>query len=162
MSRDKKVLLVVLELWHSKHAMYRCYSKGLEALSNEFRLVALGTEQQTLDENVTMFDEVIRFDANLEFSDVRKAIMKITDLAPDAIFYPSVGMSPVAVQLAQLRLAPVQMMSGGHPASSFSTEMDYFLMEEDFMPSIETVSEKLVKVKSRTFFLGNALFLKKR
>ena len=62
-------------------------------------------------------------------------------------------MSPVAVQLAQLRLAPVQMMSGGHPASSFSTEMDYFLMEEDFMPSIETVSEKLVKVKSRTFFL---------
>lgn len=159
-SRDKKVLLVVLELWHSKHAMYRCYSKGLEALSNEFRLVALGTEQQTLDENVTMFDEVIRFDANLEFSDVRKAIMKITDLAPDAIFYPSVGMSPVAVQLAQLRLAPVQMMSGGHPASSFSTEMDYFLMEEDFMPSIETVSEKLVKVKSRTFFSWKRLISK--
>lgn len=45
----------------------------------------------------------------------------------DIIFYPDIGMSPSTYFLAHARLAPVQIMSWGHPETSGIDTIDYFL-----------------------------------
>ena len=45
-------------------------------------------------------------------------------------YYPSLGMSHWTVLLAQIRLAPIQFMTHGHPATSMSPQIDYVYLNE--------------------------------
>ena len=45
----------------------------------------------------------------------------------DIIFYPEIGMSPTTYFLAFARLAPVQIVSWGHPETTGINTIDYFL-----------------------------------
>lgn len=45
---------------------------------------------------------------------------------PDIIFYPEAVMDTVSIELALLRLAPLQVMTWGHPITSGLPEMDIF------------------------------------
>lgn len=45
----------------------------------------------------------------------------------DVLVYPEVGMAPITYVLAALRLAPVQMAGWGHPVTTGSAEMDYYV-----------------------------------
>lgn len=64
------------------------------------------------------------------------------DLAPqvraaqmDALVYPEIGMDPHHQALAALRLAPVQCLLYGHPATSGLNNVDYFLSGELLEPA---------------------------
>jgi predicted O-linked N-acetylglucosamine transferase (SPINDLY family) len=46
---------------------------------------------------------------------------------PDIIFYPEVGMDPVACALAALRLAPMQVASWGHPITTGLPTIDCYV-----------------------------------
>lgn len=52
----------------------------------------------------------------------------------DALIYPEIGMDPMAVRLASLRLAPSQMVAWGHPLTTGLPTIDYYLSAEDFEP----------------------------
>jgi len=66
----------------------------------------------------------------------------------DAILYPEIGMDPVAAWLAALRLAPVQMMSWGHPTTSGYPSIDFFLSSDLMEPheAERSYSERLVRL----------------
>jgi len=68
----------------------------------------------------------------------------------DIIFYPEIGMDTLTIQLATLRLAPIQMVSWGHPETTGLKSIDYFLSSELFEPieSRSNYSEKLVKLSN--------------
>jgi predicted O-linked N-acetylglucosamine transferase (SPINDLY family) len=70
----------------------------------------------------------------------------IAAAAPDVLIYPEIGMDPMTVKLASLRLAPVQAASWGHPETSGLPTIDYFLSAQDFEPegAQSHYSEKLV------------------
>jgi protein O-GlcNAc transferase len=53
----------------------------------------------------------------------------------DVLIYPEIGMHPATVRLASLRLAPVQIVSWGHPETSGLPTLDYYLSGADFEPS---------------------------
>lgn len=50
----------------------------------------------------------------------------------EVLIYPEIGMSEQIVQLASMRLAPVQCVSWGHPETSGLPTMDYFLSAAAF------------------------------
>ncbi|WP_246237749.1 hypothetical protein [Caldichromatium japonicum] len=52
---------------------------------------------------------------------------QVAALALDALFYPDIGMSPATYFLAHARLAPVQLVSYGHPDTTGIDTLDYFL-----------------------------------
>jgi predicted O-linked N-acetylglucosamine transferase (SPINDLY family) len=66
----------------------------------------------------------------------------------DVIIYPEIGMDPLTVQLASLRLAPVQATSWGHPETSGLPTMDLYLSGDAFEPNhaANNYSEKLVRL----------------
>lgn len=50
------------------------------------------------------------------------------------LIYPELGMGPLAVRLANLRLAPVQCVSWGHPVTTGFETIDYFLSSDLMEP----------------------------
>jgi predicted O-linked N-acetylglucosamine transferase (SPINDLY family) len=70
----------------------------------------------------------------------------ITAAAPDVLIYPEIGMDPMTVKLASLRLAPLQAASWGHPETTGLPTIDCFLSAQDLEPDGAQAhySEKLI------------------
>lgn len=145
--QDKLVLILVLEAWTVSHSMYRSYARLFRSLSKYYTVIAVGEKSRVNKKATEMFDELILHGPRASFQDTKKLIKKIADKNPDVMLFSSLGMDATAIQLANLRLAPVQMMLAGHPDSSFSEKMGYLLVEDGFLPSKEYVSEELVVMR---------------
>ncbi len=141
--KKRPVIIIPSERFTSTHAMYRCYAPSIQQLREKFELVCIA-EGKSVDENSKqLFDKVIAFD--LKDTVMKKLIGKIIKLKPDMIYFPSLGMSQWALLLANLRLAPIQFMTLGHPATSKSKFIDYALMREIiFSTKEDCFSEKVV------------------
>jgi predicted O-linked N-acetylglucosamine transferase (SPINDLY family) len=65
-----------------------------------------------------------------------------------ALIFPEIGMDPVTVKLAALRLAPVQCNSWGHPITSGMPTIDYYLSSDLMEPPAgdEFYTERLVRL----------------
>jgi predicted O-linked N-acetylglucosamine transferase (SPINDLY family) len=66
---------------------------------------------------------------------LRRWMEAIRGQRPDVLVYPEIGMDRLTMQLASLRLAPVQVASWGHPETSGLPTIDHFLSAEDLEPS---------------------------
>ncbi|MFZ5724419.1 MAG: hypothetical protein ACOY33_12265 [Pseudomonadota bacterium] len=149
----RPVMVVPLENFQSTHAMYRCYAPVIESCRRHFRLVGLAVSSSVDEPARRLFDV---------FHDIDRECMSggITDMAvvaglvrshaPSIIFYPSIGMQMQNIVLCNQRLAPVQAMTYGHPATSESAFVDYGLTEEQWIVGAERFSEKLVPLPRGT------------
>ncbi|CAN5370982.1 hypothetical protein BH11PSE11_BH11PSE11_36110 [soil metagenome] len=88
------------------------------------------------------------------FDNFEHLCQTILDDQLDVLIYPEVGMDPLTIRLASLRLAPVQCTSWGHPDTSGLPTIDYFL-SSDLMEAADAdstsnadshYSEKLVRL----------------
>jgi predicted O-linked N-acetylglucosamine transferase (SPINDLY family) len=72
----------------------------------------------------------------------------IADARPDVLIYPEIGMDPMSLKLASLRLAPVQAASWGHPETTGLPTIDYFLSAHGLEPpgAEAHYSEQLVRL----------------
>lgn len=120
-SRPK--MLVIHERFMSRHAMYRCWAPSIHALAADFELLALADESNIDEPAEKIFSKVYKLPKKIPaIADVVKVV---EDIAPDIIFYPSIGMSHWTIMLAGLRLAPLQLMAHGHPATSMWETIDF-------------------------------------
>ena len=125
--KKRPTILVPIEWFTSLHAMYRCYAPSIRQLRERFRIVMIGRSSEMDEVSKELFDETIELSgANVALSDVVEQIRKVK---PDMIFYPSVGMATWWVALASVRLAPIQVATVGHPATTQSVNMDYTLVD---------------------------------
>ena len=64
----------------------------------------------------------------------------------EILLYPAVGLDPMALKLASLRLAPVQINTWGHPDTSGLPTLDYYVSADCFEPAHaqDHYSEQLV------------------
>ena len=75
----------------------------------------------------------------------------------DILVFPDIGLEPKINQLCCLRLVPIQCTSWGHPMTSGSPTIDYFL-SSDLMEPInvqEHYSEKLIRLPNLGFSISH-------
>lgn len=137
----KKKLLIAAEVLSPGHAMLRCYLDPLISLSEKFETILLVSKDQ-YDKSIKQhFSKVIEVDDKV-FGHHDKIVNQILNESPDIIYYPSLGMACWTLPLCNLRLAPIQIMSLGHPASSMSKSVDYYFVDEDSKNFVTETVEK--------------------
>lgn len=65
---------------------------------------------------------------------LRQWAAAIREARPDVLIYPEIGMDPMSVKLASMRLAPLQAVSWGHPETSGLPTIDAYLSAADLEP----------------------------
>ncbi len=142
---EKPKMLIIVEAWKYKNAMYRCYANAIISLKERFHIILLGQDGTIDAEGTSFFDEVLEFKVE---APVRELVDQIAAMEPDIIYYPSIGMQQTILQFAQLRIAPIQVMTTGHPASSFSDQIDYLVLDEDLLCAPEKISETILVLEN--------------
>jgi hypothetical protein len=145
--RTKPVMLVLLEWFGRTHSIYRTHAKTLNAARRRFHLVAIASAANIDDAGRAIFDEVIEFDAKDDVSAGLRQLHAVAAARKPAVFYmPSVGMFPITMFAANLRLAPLQVAALGHPATTHSDCIDYISVEDDFVGDPACFSETLLRL----------------
>ena len=141
----KPVMVVLLEHFHSSHSIYRTHSTSMIAARERFYLIGVGND--AVDEaGKTVFDEFHVLEGNnVVFKlDHLKAICEKNGAA---VFYmPSIGMDLTAIFASNIRLAPVQVIALGHPATTHSDFIEYVIVEDDYVGSEKCFSEQLLRL----------------
>jgi predicted O-linked N-acetylglucosamine transferase (SPINDLY family) len=77
-----------------------------------------------------------------------QSLKTIKDDNLDVLLFTDVGMSPISRVLSLTRLAPIQCTAWGHPVTTGSPNIDYFLSSELMEPELSDnhYSEKLVRL----------------
>jgi len=152
--KAKLKMIVMLEQYSSNHAMHRCFNSRLQSLAKDYELIAVIDENSLNDEALSLFDKVLTIKNVFDINENAELVLQEK---PDVVFYPSIGMNFWGIYLSQLRLAPRQLMMGGHPSSSYSPEIDCFMVPgntftaEALQPFI---SEKVIMVDEKTNEIG--------
>ncbi|WP_050463969.1 peptide transporter [Herbaspirillum autotrophicum] len=141
----KPVMLVLLEWFSGAHSIYRTHSKTLEAARQHFHLVAIAYANNVDDPGRAVFDEVIEFAAPDDMIACLRQLHAVAEAwRPEVFYMPSVGMFPITMFAANLRLARLQVAALGHPATTHASAIDYISVEEDFVGDPACFSEKLL------------------
>jgi len=159
--KPKPTVLIICERFTSDHAMFRCYGRAIESLKAHFKIVFFGIDKRIDKGSALLFDDTLVMPQKTGIRDIKTLLGKIISLAPDMIYYPSLGMESWAVGLAQYRLAPIQMMTMGHPATSYCQHMDYLFAEESTLGDAACVNETCLHVRDGTFAMSKGSLLVK-
>lgn len=144
---SRPTLLLPLEAFQTNHAMYRVYGPAVKQLRSSFELVGLARTAAIDETSGQLFDRIINID-NLK---VRDIVGKVVKLKPDIIYFPSLGMGDFTLALANLRLAPIQLYTVGHPATTHSDCIDYVVNEAKWAGEVQTHSETTVLTPNGSF-----------
>lgn len=141
----KPVMVVILEHFHSAHSIYRTHSTSMRAAREQFYIIGVGNE--AVDQaGREVFDEFRLFQGN-DILEKIKNIKQICDEFGTAVIYmPSIGMDLTTIFLSNTRLAPIQAVALGHPATTHSEFIDYVVVEDDYVGSEACFSEKLIRL----------------
>lgn len=140
--RARPTMLVPVEQFKSTHAMFRCYAPTIAMLAERFDLVLVADPAAVDAPAKALFRRTIPIDRTR--AGFRRAVAEIRRLAPDIIYYPSVGMATEIIALANLRLAPIQVASPGHPATTHAGTIDYMVLEDAYADAAPHFSERVV------------------
>lgn len=141
----KPVMVVLLEHFHSAHSIYRTHSTSMIAAREHFYLIGLGGD--AVDQpGRNVFDEFHIVQGNNVFEKLH-FIKNICTENGAAIFYmPSIGMDLLPIFASNTRLAPIQAIALGHPATTHSDFIEYVIVEDDYVGSEECFSETLLRL----------------
>lgn len=147
--KARPTIVMPLEWFGVHHAMYRCYAPSVMQLKERFRVVGVFRDNAEVDEEgQKVFDKVVKLgDAN---ASIQAMLAAIKEEQPDIMYYPSLGMAAWYVALSNFRLAPIQIISPGHPATSMSKCIDYIVSDGDLFGDPSDYIEKLVPLETGT------------
>lgn len=138
-THTKPTLVMVAESFKSRHAMYRWFSPVIKQMKQDYRMVLLALPDDVDEQAKELFDQFIEVPPKeLDLQPVLDACQ------PDIVYFPSVGMRSWSIALANLRWAPLQIMSLGHPASSFSNHIDACLCGDRLFGGQQYFSENVI------------------
>lgn len=141
----KPVMVVLLEHFHSSHSIYRTHSTSMIAARERFHLIGVGNE--AVDEaGQAVFDEFHLLKGDNIFGKLNE-LKEICEKNGAAVLYmPSIGMDLTTIFASNTRLAPVQVIALGHPATTHSDFIEYVIVEDDYVGSEKCFSEQLLRL----------------
>lgn len=141
----KPVMVVLLEHFHSAHSIYRTHSTSMIAAREHFHLIGCGNN--AVDQaGREVFDEFVLLEDGSVLDKVGK-VKAICEENGAAVFYmPSIGMDLTPIFASNTRLAPIQAIALGHPATTHSDFVEYVVVEDDYVGSEECFSETLLRL----------------
>ena len=88
------------------------------------------------------------------FKNLNEWASEIINNKIDIAFYPEIGMDKLTIQLASMRLAPVQVTSFGHPETSGLNTIDYYVSSELLETSESKMfyTEKLIELPGLGYY----------
>jgi predicted O-linked N-acetylglucosamine transferase (SPINDLY family) len=124
---DRDVRVAIVTAFAKRHSVWLTLGRGwvtrLGRKGFKLGLFMTGSESDELtDEAISAVDHAERGTRTLG-----QWVDAICDWQPDVIVYPEIGMDPMTIKLAALRLAPLQSVSWGHPDTSGLPTIDVFL-----------------------------------
>lgn len=140
--KERPTIVIPVEWFGSHHAMFRCYAPSIRQLREHFRLVCIARESDVDEVSEQEFDKCIKLKP--EESSIFHLAEAVAAEEPDIMFYPSIGMAGWWVALSNFRLAPIQVMCPGHPATTHSPVIDYIVSDGDLFGDEALYSEKCV------------------
>ena len=141
----KPVMVVLLEHFHSSHSIYRTHSTSMIAARERFHLIGVGNEAVDAA-GQAVFDEFHLLKGDNIFSKLNE-LKEICEKNGAAVLYmPSIGMDLTTIFASNTRLAPVQVIALGHPATTHSDFIEYVIVEDDYVGSEKCFSEQLFRL----------------
>ena len=127
-SRENKVpkIGIVSKNWNKKHAVYTCIGSFIESLRDTCALSLIELNPQSRHAQFDYFTDVFFIKRKGNFIDYSA----IADNSFNMIIFPDIGLNIESLILSNLRIAPVQISMYGHPVSTASEMVDYFLVGE--------------------------------
>jgi predicted O-linked N-acetylglucosamine transferase (SPINDLY family) len=131
-----------------QHSVWDALTKGwVEHINrNRFELVFFYTG--VINDQETQFAKSIAKDFITSGEDLSSWVKAIFAAQIDVLIYPEIGIDPISIKLASLRLAPVQIASWGHPDTTGLQTIDYYLSADLLEPkdSEKFYTEQLIKL----------------
>lgn len=112
------------------HALLRGWVEHLDRDRFELQLFHTGSRRDAETEWAARHVAQLHSGA-AEWSDWAKVV---SDSRLDVLIYPEIGMHPTSTRLSALRLAPVQLVSWGHPITSGLPTIDGYISAQAFEP----------------------------
>ena len=118
----------------SRHSVWHAILKGwIKSINREhFELIAFHLSLVSDEETSWARQHVDCFEQH--DADAASWASRIAASGCDVLIYGSIGMDELSSQLANLRLAPVQMVTWGHPETSGLPSIDYYISGDLFEP----------------------------
>ena len=151
----KPIIVIYAELYNENHAMHRCYGPSIQSLKSEFETILLiGCDQNIVEKNKKensskiISEQLKNLAHHVEYVDINSysnpkgLLQAICKHTPDILYLPSIGMRFSSIAVSNVRIAPIQVMSFGHPATTHSESMDYAILLKHFE------AEKLISEKA--------------
>lgn len=136
-SNNGKIRIAFVSTLIYDHSIGKMMIQVMRSLSSTFEIIAIGTNYPYYNSNDGLGipesdDAVISHALNYVSkssplpSNLNDAVVTLSRVKPDIIFYPDIGMSPLTYFLARIRLAPIQSVWWGHPITTGLEEIDFF------------------------------------
>ncbi|SDE71835.1 hypothetical protein [Kordiimonas lacus] len=140
--KRRPTVIVMAELYDSRHAMHRCYGGAIRSLKRDFKTIYMSPSGECDEVIHDMFDKVDNTKFNANTPEI--FINKMKSYRPDIVYYPSIGMRLVSILASNVRIAPIQVMTFGHPATTFSEHIDYSILVEGQLGAEDVVNETIL------------------
>jgi predicted O-linked N-acetylglucosamine transferase (SPINDLY family) len=152
-SSDKPFRIGIISRFFYWHSVWKIPMRGwLENMNKErFHLYGYYTGRKKDHVTETARKQCYRFVEDIYSFEELCRIVQDDNL--HALIYPEIGMDPMTLRLASLRLAPVQCASLGHPDTTGLPTMDYYLSSELMEPidGDEHYTERLIRLPNLGF-----------
>jgi hypothetical protein len=124
--------------------MYRWYAPIIKQLKESYYMVLVALPGDVDEGAKVLFDRFVEMDGNDEMN-LQPILSACT---PDLVYFMSVGMRSWAIHLANVRWAPLQVMSFGHPATTYSDCIDLAFINTRTYAGPGVVNENLLVLEA--------------
>ncbi|WP_269611067.1 tetratricopeptide repeat protein [Prochlorococcus marinus] len=144
----KRIRLGICSSYFFNHSVTKCFLNLIEDLAKSgIEIIIFKGEldhtDKTTDHIISLASEIITLPDSLE-----KSCQKVLNSSIDILLYLDIGMSVKTYFMSLSRLALVQVLHSGHPQTSGSQNMDYYITasQKENENSDKFFSERLIRM----------------